>query len=157
MILEFIFSHKDNFRIWVASALCTEPDIPNGNQCGVPFALSVLEARSILVLLSERGLMVRVGDLIGEPFYHIQQAKDAEWRELIANTREIGWIERHRWPILKTIGVFVLFSLSIIYTSVLQKVTEHKIDDLQRAASKVTPSGSLHESQTNSVHDKQTK
>ena len=146
MALEFIFSHKDNFRIWVASALCTEPDIPNGNQCGVPFPLSVLEARSILVLLSEKVLMVRVGDLIGEPFYHIQQAKDAEWRELIASTREIGWIERHRWPILKTIGVFVLFSLSIIYTSVLQKTTEHKIDELYKTMPQNQPTNSFHQS-----------
>ena len=156
-VLQFIYSNRNRCDMWIASALCTEPGVPNGNQFGVPFDLSLSEARSVLALLKEKGLMTAAGDIFGEPCYNIHQVKDTEWEELIASTREIGWIERNWRPILKTIGVVALFSSSIIYTTVLQKVTEHKIDDLRKAAPKASPSGNLHESQTNNVQNKQTK
>ena len=142
-IFEFIFTHR-NFDMWIASAFCNEQGVPNSGQCPVPFPLSFAEAGSVLVLLKEKGLLIEAGQIFHEPFYHFQHAKESEWRELIANTREIGWLERHRWTILKTVGAFLLFSVSIVYTTYLQKTTERKIDELYKVMPQNQPTNSLH-------------
>ena len=95
-------------------------------------------------MLKEKGLLIEAGQIFHEPFYHFQHAKESEWRELIANTREIGWLERHRWTILKTVGAFLLFSVSIVYTTYLQKTTERKIDELYKVMPQNQPTNSLH-------------
>jgi hypothetical protein len=156
-VFEFIFLHKNRFDMWIASAFCTEPGVPNGNQYGVPFPFSLSEARSILVLLKEKGLMTEVGDIFGEPYYHIHQAKDTEWKDLIANTREIGWIERHRWTILKSVSAFFLFSASIIYTETLQRITNQKIDAIQKIISEKQQIRDLNEAHTNNIQSKNIK
>ncbi len=144
-VFEFIFSHR-NYDTWIASAFCNESGVPNANQFGVPFPFSLSEARSVLVLLKEKGLMVEVGDIFGEPLYTMHQTKDSEWAELIANSREICWLERHRWTIWKTVGAFILFSASLVYTTVLQKTTEHKIDEIYKAMPQNQPTNSFHHS-----------
>lgn len=156
-VFEFIFTHKNSPDIWIANALCTEPGVPNGNQCGFPLPLSLSEARSILVLLKEKGLVTEAGEIFGEPYYDVHHAKDTEWRELIANTRDIGWLEKHRPTILTSVGAFLLFSASIIYTTYLQKTTERKIDDLQKVMPKNQPTNSLHYSYGTNNPDKPKK
>jgi hypothetical protein len=111
--------------IWWKPGSLTKVGNPKAN----PPDLNIAEAESIFRLLASKELIFPFINEHGESCFLIHHAKEKEWKELI---NPPNFCQRHWKKILLWIGAFILWSLSLVYSTYITKTVENRVEKINQ-------------------------